>query len=423
MSSYDLSTAPNGLHIVQVPRPATEAVTVQFFFRAGSRYETPATNGLAHFTEHMVFKGGAHYPTFQAVNEAVNQVGGFFNAYTSDDVTAFYVKAAGDKAEVALDVLSDILTEPVYDQAELDKERGVIIEEINMYEDDPASQLPVLLDATMYPGHPLGRPILGPKKNIETFPRDFFATYTRDYLTPDRAVLAITGKLEAVTEELLAKYVGRFSGRSAAEHESAPSPHASPQFGLKNRKTEQTHLGLSLRGPSLRERDKTVKLEVLAMLLGGNSSSRLFTEVREKQGLAYAVHASTEQMVDVGSLDVYAGVTNEKAGQAMESIMTELKRLRDGDLTDKEVTIAKESLKGMRALRWEDSSALGTLYGLQQLLMDEIRTPAEILAEVEEVTKADVVAMAGELVRDSHLHVAVVGPQKAGTFTKHLTFG
>lgn len=422
MSAPRHHTAENGLQVIRVPRTATEAVTVQYFFRAGARYETPETNGLAHFTEHMVFKGGKHYPTFRLVNDAINQVGGYFNAYTSDDVTAFYVKAGGDQVEVALDVLSDILTEPLYDQIELDKERGVIVEEINMYEDDPASNLPVLLDAVMYPNHPLGRPVLGPKENILSFPRQYFIDYTKGYLTPDRGVLVITGKLDKLGDDMLRKYVDRFSGRSDKKHQDPPKPHDSPQFGLKERPTEQTHLGLSLRGPALKDRTKSVRLEVLAMILGGNSSSRLFTEVREKQGLAYAVHAVTEQMVDVGSLDVYAGVSNDKADKALAAIMTELKRLRDGDVTEKEVSIARESMKGMRALRWEDSTALGTLYGLQQLLLGKMESPEQVLEKIDAVTKDDIVGLAQEIVRDDGLHVAVVGPQGADKFTEQLNF-
>lgn len=420
-SPYQLTTAPNGLTVLRVPRPSTEAVTVLFFFRAGARYETKQTNGLAHFTEHMVFKGGERYPTFQKVNDAINQVGGYFNAYTSDEVTAFYVKAAATQVRVALDVLSDILASPLYDQTELDKERGVIIEEINMYEDEPSSQVPVLLDETIFPNHPLGWPILGPKDNINSFPRDYFADYTKRYFTPDRGVLVVTGNLDLATDKVVNEFVERFSGSSDAAPPSPPRPHDSAQFKLKKRKTEQTHLGLALRGPALADREASVRLEVLSMILGGNSSSRLFTEVREKQGLAYAVHSYPDQVTDAGSLDVYAGVSNDKAPQALSAILHELRRLRDGDLSDQEVAIGKESLKGTRALRWEDSTSLGTLYGIQHLLLGDIKTPAELLAMVEAVTKEEIVALAEELVVDQRLHAVVLGPQDKQKFQKLIT--
>ncbi len=418
---YTLTTAPNGMQVMLVPRPSTEAVTVEYFFKAGSRYESPEINGLAHFTEHMVFKGAKHYPTFAAVNTAINQVGGYFNAYTSGEVTAFYVKAAADKAEVALDVLSDILTAPHYDAAELDKERGVILEEINMYEDNPQDQLQLLLEATGYPDHPLGRSTLGPKQNISSFPRQVFVDYTAEYLTPDRALLVVAGNTDHVNGKLLEKYNSRFTGSSKTTAPPAPSEFAPRKVNVKQRKTEQTHLGLSLYAPPLTDRAASFQLDVLSMILGGNTSSRLFTEVREQQGLAYYVFSTPDQMIDTGTLNVYAGVTNEKAGQALGSVITELKRMRDGDFTEKELDIAKESLKGIRALRWEDSSALGTLYGLQQLLLGEVDTPAEIFAGFDAVTKDEVVRLAGELVTDAKLSVAAVGPQEQEELHKIAT--
>lgn len=418
---YKLTTAPNGLRVMLVPRAGTEAVTVEYFFKAGSRYESPEINGLAHFTEHMVFKGAKHYPTFASVNTAINQVGGYFNAYTSGEVTAFYVKAAADKAEVALDVLSDILTEPHYETAELDKERGVILEEINMYEDNPQGQLQLLLEATGYPDHPLGRSTLGPKKNISSFPRKAFVDYTAEYLTPDRALLVVAGNVDHVNEKLLEKYNSRFSGSSDTTAPPAPTEFAPRKVKVKKRQTEQTHLGLSLYAPPLTDRAASFQLDVLSMILGGNSSSRLFSEVREQQGLAYYVFSTPDQMIDTGTLNVYAGVTNEKAGQALGSIITQLKHMRDGDFTSKELSIAKESLKGMRALRWEDSSSLGTLYGLQQLILGEVDTPAEIFTAFEAVTKDQVTQLAGELVTDAKLSVAAVGPQEQEKLHKIAT--
>lgn len=420
---YQLREASNGLQVLLVPRPSTEAVTVQFFFRAGGRYESKETNGLAHFAEHMVFKGGERYPNFKAVGDAINQVGGYFNAYTSSEITSFYVKVAADQIRVALDVLTDILTVPTFDAKELDKERGVIIEEINMYEDDPSSQVPVLLDEVLFPRHPLGLTILGPKQNIRSFKRDAFDRYTKQYFTPDRGVLVIAGNTDTATEKLLDEFAGRFKGSNDEEPKAAPKPGSSPRFKLKKRKTEQSHLGVALRGPSMRDgREATVRLEVLSMILGGNSSSRLFTEVREKQGLAYAVSSYPDQLVDAGSLNVYAGVSNDKADKALASVLRELARLRDGDLSDAEVAIGKESLKGTRALRWEDSTALGTLYGLQQLLLGEIKLPHELLAMIEGVTKKDIVTMAGEIVSDDKLYAVAVGPQDGKKLTELVSF-
>jgi predicted Zn-dependent peptidase len=368
----------------------------------------------------MVFKGSERFPDAKTIAGVIDAVGGYFNAYTSDEITSFYVKLAANKVGTALDVLSDMLTTPKYEAKEIEKERGVITEEINMYEDDPASQLPVLLDATQYPGHPLGRPILGPKENIARFPRQEFLDYAATYLTPDRAILAITGDVSGATDAVLEPFLARFGGKSTAKFQKAPKPPAK-RLSVKHRKTEQTHLGLALRGPALTDRPASLRLDILAMILGGNMSSRLFTEVREKRGLAYSVHANPDQLTDVGSLDVYAGVTNAKATQATKAIITELKRLRDGDLTDEEVAVGKESLRGTRALRWEDSTSLGTLYAMQQLLLGEMKTPAELLAEVSEVTRDELIALARELCTDDRLHLAVLGPQEQAPFEKLAT--
>lgn len=420
-NSFKLQTLPNGLQVMLVPREATEAVTVEYFFRAGSRYETPDINGLAHFTEHMVFKGSEHFPTFSDVNHAINSVGGNFNAYTGGEVMGFYVKLGAEKVEIALDVLSSILTTPKLDKDELDRERGVILEEINMYEDTPGDQIHMLLDKIAYPDHPIGWPTLGSKENIRSFKRGQFGEYMAKYLTPDRAVLAISGNVSRVTEKLLQKYNGRFSGSSDVAPVPAPDSFAPRKVAVRKRETEQTHIGMAMYAPTYADDIGSAQLSVLTMLLGGNSSSRLFTEVREKQGLAYYVYSIPEQLVDTGTLSIYAGVTNEKAGQALSSILRELKRVRDGDFTGKELDVAKESYKGTRALRWEDSTALGGLYADQQLLLGRVMTPKQIFEMIDAVTREDVGKLAADIVQDAKLSVAMIGPQDEDKIRKLAT--
>lgn len=413
-------THPNGLQTLLVPREGTEAVTVQFFFRAGARYETPEINGLAHFTEHMVFKGGAKYKTAQEVADAINRVGGYTNAYTSHELTSFYVKLAADKAEVALDVLSDYLTQPHFDATELEKERGVIIEEINRSNDDPADQLSELMNRLQYPEQPLGRDVLGTKENIRSMPRQAFVDWTKTYFTPDRCLLAITGNVSAIDDALLEKYVGRFKGSSGAAADPAKPALGEPVFDLLHKDIEQSHLGLSLAGPSYAEREKSIVLDVLSMILGGNMSSRLFHSIREQQGLCYTIFSSPDQLLDDGSLYIYAGVPNDKIVHSLDAIIGELKRFLD-DLTDEEVTIGKESLKGGRALRWEESSALGTYYGLQQLMLGEMETTQQMLERIDAVTKEQILELGAELFKSEGLRVGIVGPQKKTDFDGHVT--
>ncbi len=413
----------NGLTVITVPRAGTEAATVSFLFRGGSRYETPRTNGIAHFNEHAVFKGGKRYPDYRAVTQAFDKIGAISNAFTGAEVTGFWAKTRATHILDVADVFSDVLTATAYDPAELDKERGVIIEEINMYEDDPASDLYQVLEAVTFPDHPLGRATLGPKENIKRFTPDDFRTYERQHQTPDRCVLVIAGKVDGLDEAKLDKLLGRFTGTSDVRPEPAAFTQSAPRLRVKSKPTEQTHIGLTLRAPSLADRSKSPVLSVLAQLLGGTMSSRLFTEVREKRGLAYYVRAMPDQLTDAGTLVVAAGVKNEQVGEAMEAIMHELKRLRDGDLAEDELAMHKDSQMGRLALRWEDSMALADFYGEQQLLLDEVRTTQEWLKEIAAVGRDQVIGLAEEIMVGEGLSAAVIGPHEERKLKGALAFG
>ncbi len=423
MSQFTHYRAANGLQVLLVPRDTTEAVTVEFLFRAGSRYETPATNGLAHFNEHMVFKGSEKYPTFRDVNDTLTRVGAVNNAFTSSELTGFWAKVPAEHAEVPLDVLSDMLTKPQYDAAELDRERGVIIEEINMYEDDPAATAGELLEKVLYPDHPLGRSTLGPKKNISSFPREAFIEYARQHHTPDRGILIVAGNLKHLPEKAIETAVARFDGASDEKPVPWQSDQTAPALGVRHKKTEQTHLAMGFRAPSMQDRDKSVILAVLAMALGGTMSSRLFVEVREHQGLAYYVGAAADQYIDTGTLFIKAGVTNEKAAAAVTSILKEAGKVKNGELTEDELTMAKESLKGRLAFRWEDSTRLGEYFGEDQLLLGKTLPTDQILKMIGAVTVEDATTLAQDIIKDEHLNVAVVGPHNEATFKDTLEVG
>lgn len=269
---YSVTTAKNGLTILTVPRAGTEAAMVSMLYRAGSRYEDQRTNGLAHFNEHMVFKGGRKYPTFHEVTQAFDKLGAINNAFTGAEVTGFWAKVRAEHVPQALDVISDTLTSPAYDPTELDKERGVIVEEINMYEDDPASTIYMELEETLYPNHPLGRSTLGPKENIRRFTPDDFRQYATTHQTPDRAVLVLAGKTDGLDADSLAEYIDRFEGKSELKPTAFVPDQTVPNLKVRHKKTEQTHLAVALRGPQLGSEQDTT-FEVMAQLLGGSMSS------------------------------------------------------------------------------------------------------------------------------------------------------
>jgi len=420
---FSLGTAKHGAQVITVPRAGTEAATVSFLFRGGSRYETKATNGLAHFNEHMVFKGGKRYPDYMAVTQAFDKIGAISNAFTSAEVTGFWGKVRSAHIIDIVDVFSDILTSAHYNKTELDRERGVIIEEINMYEDDPQSTVLMLLEEVTYPNHPLGRSTLGPKANIRKFTPGDFRKYDAKHQTPDRMVVVIAGNLDGLDHSAFEKRLARFSGSSNATPASVKIIQTKPAFRLKKKPTEQTHLGIAIRSGGMADERRTTVLNVLAQVLGGTMSSRLFVEVREKQGLAYTVRATVDQYVDTGNLVIYAGLRHEQAAKALAAILKEVKRLADGDISKDELDMHKDSVMGRLALRWEDSMALADFYGEQQLLLGKISTTEQKLKDIASVSKDDIVKLAGELAEDAKLNAAVIGPHQAKQFTSELSFG
>jgi predicted Zn-dependent peptidase len=423
-NAYSLETLPNGLQVLKVPREGTEAVTASFLFRAGSRYEDKRTNGLAHFNEHMAFKGGKEYPDYKAVTEAFDKIGAISNAFTGSEVTGFWAKSRAANVLTFVDVFSDVLTATAYDPKELDKERGVIIEEINMYEDDPASSALMELEAAAFPGQPLGRSTLGPKENIKRFTPDDFRKYESTHQTPDRCVLVLAGKVDGIDDAKLKKLLERFSGTSDIEPVAPKTEQTEPNLKVKHKKTEQTHLGVAVRAPSLADRKLTPVFQLFSQVLGGTMSSRLFTEVREKQGLAYYVRAVPDQYSDTGNLVISAGLRHEKAAEALAAILTEVKRLADGEITDDELVMHKDSLLGRLALRWEDSMALADFYGEQQLLLgDIVNSTEQKLKDLTAVTKDQLIAFGQSLVDDTKLNAALIGPHEDAAFKKALTFG
>jgi len=407
---YQKSVLGQGLRIMTSTMPHTRSVSVGFFIRVGSRYESERENGITHFIEHMLFKGTKKRPTAREIAVAIEGIGGIFNASTGRELTSYWAKVGQDHFSLALDVLSDMLLHSKLDEAELDKERGVIIEEINMTLDRPSDWVHVLATELIWPDHPLGRDQAGTKETVSGITRAMVQEYLQRHYQPANAVLAVAGNIEhedAVNQA--ATQLDRWL--QTAETSCLPMnlEQSASRVCLEHRPTQQAHLALLLPGLSRFDEDK-YNLSLLNTVLGQGMSSRLFLEVREARGLAYSVYSYLSLYQDAGLLGVYAGVDADRIDGALRAIMDELAKLRQEPVSEEELHKAKEFTKGRLQLQMEDSFAVASWIGRQEVLEDRVRSLDEVLEEVDAVTAADIQRVACRLLEQERLNLAVVGP-------------
>lgn len=409
--TYHHELLPNGISLVVVPLASTAAVTAIVFMAVGSRHESDAQQGLAHFTEHMVFKGGKKYKNTQAIAQSLDAVGGEFNAFTSHEFTGFYTKTTAEHLELGLDILSDILLHATFPEEELKKEKGVIVEEINMYEDMPMRKVDQVLNRLLFGEVPLGRPILGTKKTVTSFTREDFLKYREQFYKGAACTIVVAGAAQA-------DQVKKLAGQYFAELPQGEPYHPVPalfvdtdqRILIERKESEQTHLMLAIK--SYPQQDpRRYAIRVLSTILGGNMSSRLFLSVREEQGLCYYVRAYPDAYQDVGTIIASAGVDNNRLPQAVEAILKEFRDMREKPVTDEELHRAKEYIAGKILLSMEDSENLAEFYGLQDLLEKEHENPEDVIKHIKAVTKDEVFKIAQELFVDENLRLAVIGPQ------------
>jgi predicted Zn-dependent peptidase len=406
---YEKITLDNGLRLVTAAMPHTRSVAIGFFIGTGSRYETDEQAGISHFIEHMCFKGTQKRPTSVAVCTVVEGVGGMLNAGTDKELTIYWCKVARPHFDSALDVMADILTGSLFDPAEIEKERQVIIEEINMSLDSPSQRVSMLIDELMWPGHPLGRDIAGSRESVGAISRDMMLDYMAGQYRPDNAVLAIAGDIRH--EEMVAAVSRAVAGWKSQRPHSGFTPYQSQiarRVLIENRDTEQTQLCLALPGLSIVHPDR-FKLDLLNVILGEGMSSRLFTEIRDKLGLAYSIQSYAEHFLDTGAMTISAGVDAKNLPVTIRAILAELARLKE--LTPgAELAKAKELFKGRILLRMEDSRSVSGWLGGQEILTGEILTVDEVIAIVEAITAAELRQLAEELLLPERMRLAVVGP-------------
>jgi predicted Zn-dependent peptidase len=406
---YQKTVLDNGLRLVTESMPHTRSVAIGFFIGTGSRYETDKQAGISHFIEHMCFKGTKKRPTSIEVSTVIEGVGGMFNAGTDKELTIYWCKVASPHFNNALDVIADILTGSLFDPAEMEKERQVIIEEIHMSNDSPSQRVTMLLDEIMYPGHPLGRDIAGSKESVTAISRDMMLNYLSEYYRPDNAVLSIAGDIEYDAMIAAANRVtaGWKKGTSRSKFRPYKTKIARRVL-IEKRKTEQTQLCLAFPGLSIVHPDR-FKIDLLNIILGEGMSSRLFTEIRDKMGLAYSIQSYPEHFSDTGSMTVSAGVDAKNLSVAIKAIMAELARLKE-PIPEVELNKAKELFKGRILLRMEDSRSVSSWLGGQEILTNEILTIDEVINTIEAVTVTDLRKLADEIIKPEQMRLAVVGP-------------
>src|SRR4051812_3425674 len=397
----------NGLTILTEEMPHIRSVSIGIWIKTGSRHETPELNGISHFVEHMVFKGTRNRTAEQIARE-VDSVGGNMDAFTAKECVCFDVKVLDEHLPTALDILSDLVLNPVFDSAELARERGVIIEEIKMDEDNPDYLVHEIFTQSFWKDHPLGKPILGTKETVKRFEQEILFDYYKRFFIPNNMIIAVAGNVshERLVELVSAKFAHLKSGLNGFKQEQ---PKISARINMRNKKAlEQVQLCIGVPSLSIGH-DRRFVSYILNTLLGGGMSSRLFQSVREKQGLAYAIYSELNPYRDTGCMCVYAGTSRENAPKVVQSVMGEFRKLKSEPITGEELRRAKDQLKGSLMLSLESSTARMSNLARQELYFDRFYSMDEIMDRVEAVTAEEITSLAQEYFEPSSIAVTVLG--------------
>lgn len=408
---YDIHTLTNGLRVILVPMPESATATFIIMTGTGSRYENEKENGLAHFLEHMFFKGTKKRPSAHAISSELESIGSIYNAFTSKDHTAYYAKVSKQYLDTAIDVMSDMFLNSTLASKEINKERGTIIQEIDMYEDMPMRNIDDVFDALIFgTENPLGRPIAGPKENIRTFSRKDFSEYLKRNYTPENTVVCVAGSFSS--PKVLAKVRLEFGRIKHAEQPALISftgTQTAPRIAIKEKKTDQTHLMLGVPSYPYLHKDEYA-LAVLATILGQGMSSRIFIEVREKRGLAYSVRAWAEKYPDTGYFVVQAGIEHGKVQKVVETILAEFRKIKRENVSAAELKKAKSFIKGTLAISLETSDGVAGDAASSLVAIGKIRKLEENLRSIDKVTAADIKRVANDILRTEKLNLAIIGP-------------
>jgi predicted Zn-dependent peptidase len=405
---FQRDTLDNGLRVLTADLPHAQSVAVLVMLAAGSRYETEEAQGIAHFSEHMFFKGTEKRPSAREIAGAIDAIGGEFNAFTGKEYTTYYVKCAAEHRDVALDVLVDMIRNARFEEEEIEREKGVIAEEMNMYFDTPRDFIGGVYETLLWGDQPLGRDIIGTKETIRAATRETFTGYLDRWYKPSRTVLGVAGRIGDGLLERAQELLGDLPDGETGEPE-ATAPHENGRVVVHTKQSEQAHVVLGVPSRPLDDPDRYA-IQLLATALGGGMSSRLFSEVRERRGLAYYVYGLNHSYTDAGTLYSQAGVDIKRIDDAVATIAGELRKIAAEPLPADELEKARNFAKGRFVLQLESPQGL-MLFGLRKEVLErKLPDPDEVLRGIDAVTSDDVARVASELITADRLRLAVIGP-------------
>lgn len=409
---YKKTTLSNGLRIITVPMKSTQTATVLVLVATGSKYETKANNGVSHFLEHMFFKGTKKRPSNLAIAEILDRIGGTFNAFTSQEITGYWAKVKATDLDLALDWVSDLFLNSQFKSQDIEKEKGVILEELNMDLDTPMSYIGDLWINLLYGNQPAGWSVIGTEKVIKSLHRSQFIDYFKNHYSAKNTVVVVAGKINAqATVGKIKKYFSSINIKKTRDKEKVEEKQTSPKSLIHYKKTDQTHLCLGVRGYNLFHPDRYA-MGILATILGGYMSSRLWQAVRLKESLGYHVHAEADNDTDVGYLVTQAGIDNKRVKRAIEVILNEYKKIRDNKVGAEELKKAKDNIIGSTSLAMESSDAQASFYAGQEILTGRIELLEQKFKKIKAVTTLDVQRVAQDIFQPAKLNLALIGPFK-----------
>jgi len=405
---FNKTILKNGLRIITVPQKGTKAVTVLVLAGTGSKYENKKISGISHLLEHLLFKGTKKRPTNVDIVEPLDRIGGIYNAVTGEEYTGYFAKVDVKHFDLALDIISDIYLNSKLDTKEIKKEKGVVIEEINMYYDNPMTHVQSLWTKVLYGDQPAGWDIAGTKESVLGITRKELLNYMSTQYNSSNTVVCIAGNISKETNKIK-KYFSNIKMKETIDKPEVIEEQIKPKVILETRNTDQTHFFLGVRAYNLFHKQR-FSLELLALILGGMMSSRLFSSVREKLGLCYYIKTSLSTNPDTGFLVTQAGVDNTRTEKAIKAILKEYKKIAQKRISNRELKKVKDHFKGKMTLLFEASDARASFYALQELLQNKILTPDEIYAKINKVSVNDILKVSKDIFKPEKLNLALIGP-------------
>lgn len=402
-----------------IPMKGAKTATLMFLFNTGSKHENMENSGISHFLEHMFFKGTKKRPDTATISSDLDSLGCEFNAFTSKEYTGYYVKSAAAKIKPALNILADMLLNSLFAEDEIEREKGVIIEELNMYEDNPLMSIEDVFESCLYGDTPAGWDTIGTKENIKSFKREDFINYFSSQYGKNSLSVILAGKFSDLDVNSLEKLIKQFPDNKFQDKEPVIEKQNRPAVKVVRKDVDQVTMSLGLRTVAM-DSVWDLRLKLLAIILGGSMSSRLFIKLRERSGLAYFVKTSTEFYTDSGYLTTQAGVPMDKAQEAVKIILKEYQTIKDEKISPEELKKAKDLLSGRMALRLEASDEVASWYSKQAVLKSDIKTPAFVLKEIKKITANDLKKTAQKFFVTNNLNLALIGKVKPEGFTKIL---